>query len=123
MEELTGHSAVAGAAADVRAGHLPPENEYSAGANGMPEKIGEGGESDLRWIYSLLTVPRRPALICAMVFAASDSTRITRTPRFARSTSAIVDRTASRSVLAARSTSMYATPSDMLSSMSPPVAS
>src|SRR5262249_11116189 len=47
-------------------------------------------------------VPSNPVLIFAMVFAASDSTRTTRTPTSAPSTSLIADVIASRRVRAAR---------------------
>src|SRR5207302_10264167 len=67
--------------------------------------------------------PKRWALILAMVFAAFDSTRTTRTPTSAPSTSRIAEVMASRSVGAARVNSRKATPLRILHSISPLVAS
>src|SRR5439155_24334115 len=69
-----------------------------------------------------LATPRRSALILAMTFAASDSTRTTRTPAVACSISRIAVVMASRSVAAVRSNSTKATPSRRFNSMSPWVA-
>src|SRR5207244_5545288 len=77
---------------------------------------------DFMSLYQLLVTPKSSALILAMTLAASDSTRTTRTPRSALSTSRIAVAMASCSDEAVRLNSREATPSRRFNSMSPPVA-
>src|SRR5262249_60978921 len=68
-------------------------------------------------------VPERSALIVAIVLAASESTRTTRTPTWAPSTSRMAEVIASRNVGAARLNSREKKPLRWLNLMSPFVAS